>query len=67
MLSSAWAAVFLVCALLGLAAEQNVAKGLRDWLNWYIPIAAIFLAFRFTKWYPEQARAHQGRAADHMS
>lgn len=59
VLSSAWAAVFLVCALLGLAAQQNVAKGLRDWLNWYIPIILIFLAFRFTKSYPEQVRAQQ--------
>jgi hypothetical protein len=63
VLSSVWAAIFLICALLGLAAQQNVAKGLRDWLNWYLPIAAIFLAFRFTKWYPEQVRARQGRAA----
>jgi preprotein translocase subunit YajC len=41
------------------AAEQNVAKGLRDWLNWYIPIVLIFLAFRFTKSYPQQVRAEQ--------
>jgi hypothetical protein len=65
VLSSVWAAVFLICALLGLAAEQGAAKGLRDWLNWYIPIVLIFLAFRFTKRYPEQVRAQQGRAAGH--
>jgi hypothetical protein len=65
VLSSVWAAVFLICALLGLAAQQNAARGLRDWLNWYIPIAAIFLAFRFTKWYPEQVRAQPGQAAGH--
>jgi threonine/homoserine/homoserine lactone efflux protein len=59
VLSSVWAAVFLICALLGVAAEQNVAKGLRDWLNWYIPIVLIFLAFRFTKSYPQQVRAEQ--------
>ena len=63
VLSSAWAVVFLICAALGRAAEQNVAKGLKDWLNWYIPIALIFLAFRFTKWYPEQVRA-QAEAAE---
>ena len=62
VLSSVWAAVFLVCALLGLAAQQSAATGLRDWLNWYIPIVLIFLAFRFTRWYPEQVRARQGRA-----
>ncbi len=59
VLSSVWAAVFLACALLGLAAQQNVAKGLRDWLNWYIPIVLIFLAFRFTKSYPQQVRAQR--------
>jgi hypothetical protein len=63
VLSSVWAAVFLICALLGVTAQQSVAKGLRDWLNWYIPIVLIFLAFRFTKRYPEQVRAQQGRAA----
>ena len=65
VLSSVWAAVFLICALLGLAAQQSMATGLRDWLNWYIPIGLIFLAFRFTRWYPERARAHQGQAAGH--
>jgi hypothetical protein len=60
VLTSVWAAVFLVCGALGLAAEQNVAKGLRDWLNWYIPIVLIFAAFRFTKWYPAQVRALHG-------
>ena len=59
VLSSAWAAVFLICAALGLAAQQSMAKGWRDWLNWYIPIVLIFLAFRFTKSYPQQVRAQQ--------
>lgn len=57
VLTATWSAVFLVCAGLGLLAEQHVAKGWRDWLNWYIPIALIFLAFRFTRWYPDQARS----------
>jgi hypothetical protein len=65
VLSSVWAAVFLICALLGLAAQQSVARGLRDWLNWYIPIVLIFLAFQFTKRYPEQVRAQQDQAAGH--
>jgi hypothetical protein len=56
VLTGAWAAVFLVCAGLGFWAEQTSVKGLRDWLNWYIPIALIFLAFRFTSWYPDQVR-----------
>jgi len=56
VLTSVWTVVFLVCAALGLIAETVGPKGLRDWLNWYIPIAAIFLAFRFTRWYPQQVR-----------
>jgi hypothetical protein len=67
VLTATWSAVFLVCAGLGLLAEQNVTKGWRDWLNWYVPIALIFLAFRFTKWYPEQVRsteAQEGRVSD---
>jgi hypothetical protein len=59
VLTSAWTVVFLVCAGLGLAAEQTSVKGWRDWLNWYIPIVLIFLAFRFTSWYPAQVRAQQ--------
>jgi len=60
VLTATWSAVFLVCAGLGLLAEEHVAKGWRDWLNWYIPIALIYLAFRFTKWYPDQARSMEG-------
>ena len=56
VLTGAWAAVFLICAALGFWAQQTGVKGLRDWLNWYIPIALIFLAFRFTSWYPDQVR-----------
>jgi hypothetical protein len=56
VLTGAWAAVFLICAGLGFWAQQTGVKGLRDWLNWYIPIALIFLAFRFTSWYPDQVR-----------
>ena len=56
VLTGAWAAVFLICAALGFWAQQTSVKGLRDWLNWYIPIALIFLAFRFTSWYPDQVR-----------
>ncbi len=57
VLSATWAVVFLIGAVLGWAAQQGAAKGLRDWLNWYIPIVLVFLAFRFTKWYPDQVRA----------
>jgi hypothetical protein len=59
VLTSAWTVVFLVCGGLGLLAQQTSVKGLRDWLNWYIPIVLIFIAFRFTRWYPDQVRAQQ--------
>jgi hypothetical protein len=59
VLSASWAAVFGVCAVLGWVAQQGAAKGVRDWLNWYIPIILIFLAFRFTQWYPGQVRSLQ--------
>ena len=60
---------FLVCGALGLIAQTVGPKGLRDWLNWYIPIVLIFIAFRFTKWYPQQVREQQqsARAADRKS
>jgi hypothetical protein len=57
VLTGAWAAVFLACAGLGFWAQQTSVKGLRDWLNWYIPIVLLFAAFRFTAWYPGQARS----------
>jgi len=56
VLTSVWTVVFLVCAALGLIAQTVGPKGLRDWLNWYIPIVLIFLGFRFTRWYPRQVR-----------
>lgn len=59
VLTSVWTVVFLVCGALGLIAETVGPKGLRDWLNWYIPIVLIFIAFRFTKWYPQQVREQQ--------
>jgi hypothetical protein len=61
VLSSVWAVVFGVCAVFGLLAQQTGIKGLRDWLNWYIPIILIFLAFRFTRWYPDRARSQAAR------
>ncbi len=62
VLTSVWTVVFLVCGALGLIAQTVGPKGLRDWLNWYIPIVLIFIAFRFTKWYPQQVREQQQTA-----
>jgi hypothetical protein len=63
VLTSVWTVVFLVCGALGLIAQTVGPKGLRDWLNWYIPIVLIFIAFRFTKWYPQQVREQQQQSA----
>jgi hypothetical protein len=65
VLTAVWAAVFLACAGLGVLAGQGAAKGLRDWLNFYIPIALIYLAFRFTRRYPERVRSPHAQEAGH--
>jgi hypothetical protein len=67
VLTSVWTVVFLVCAALGLIAETVGPKGLRDWLNWYIPIVLIFLGFRFTRWYPQQVRQQQAQSVRGVS
>jgi hypothetical protein len=63
VLTSVWTVVFLVCGALGLIAQTVGPKGLRDWLNWYIPIVLIFIAFRFTTWYPQQVRQQRLQSA----
>jgi hypothetical protein len=63
VLTWVWTAVFLISAGLGLWAQHAGVRGLRDWLNWYIPIVLIFVAFRFTRWYPAQVRQAQLREA----
>jgi hypothetical protein len=58
VLTLVWGGAFAIAAVLGVIAQQ-VDTG-ADWLNWIIPIALIVGAFRFTAWYPEQARAAAG-------
>lgn len=58
VLTLVWGLVFAVSALLGAIAEQ--LDGGSDWLNWILPIALIVGAFKFTAWYPDQARAAAG-------
>lgn len=58
MLTLVWGLVFALSAILGVIAQQ-VDSG-TDWLNWILPIALIVGAFKFTAWYPEQARASAG-------
>jgi hypothetical protein len=58
MLTLVWGVVFAIAAILGVIAQQ-VDSG-ADWLNWIIPIALVVGAFKFTAWYPEQARAAAG-------
>jgi uncharacterized membrane protein len=60
VLTLVWGLVFAVSAALGAIAEQ--LDGGSDWLNWILPIALIVGAFKFTAWYPDQARAAAGVA-----
>lgn len=60
VLTLVWGLVFALSAMLGVIAEE-MNRG-SDWLNWIIPIALVVGAFRFTGWYPEQARAQAGVA-----
>ncbi|BDM70307.1 hypothetical protein HEK616_37940 [Streptomyces nigrescens] len=61
VLTAVWGAVFLVTALLGVLALHTTSGA--DWLNWIIPIALLVGAVRFTRWYPDQARARAQRSA----
>jgi hypothetical protein len=64
VISWVWCAVFAVCALLGLLAQASwVSPGLQNWLNYYLPIALVILAFRFDVWYPARVRARAIQAA----
>ena len=60
VLTLVWGLVFAASAVLG-AIAREMDSG-TDWLNWIIPIALIVGAFKFTTWYPEQARAAAGVA-----
>ncbi|GAB7029238.1 hypothetical protein AB0G35_12495 [Streptomyces sp. NPDC021749] len=55
VLTAVWGAVFLATALLGVLALRSTSGA--DWLNWVIPIALLVGAVRFTRWYPDRARA----------
>jgi hypothetical protein len=57
VLSGVWAAVFLACGAFGVLANHAATKGARDWLNWYIPIILVIIAFRVNTWYPDRATA----------
>ncbi|WP_371520149.1 hypothetical protein [Kitasatospora sp. NBC_01300] len=61
LLTALWGTVFLVTALLGLAALH--VGSAKDWLTWVIPVILLVLAFRITRWYPEHVReqARRGR------
>jgi hypothetical protein len=58
LLTLVWGLVFALSAVLGVIAQEMDSGS--DWLNWIIPIALIVGAFKFTAWYPEQARAKAG-------
>jgi hypothetical protein len=67
VLSSVWAGVFAICAILGLLAVHASAKGARDWLNWYLPIILIFLGMRLNRWYPQKVRAEAQQSSSYQS
>lgn len=56
-MSSVWAAIFAVMAILGLVAKTGVTgAGSSAVLNWYIPIGLVILGFKFNRWYPAFVR-----------
>jgi hypothetical protein len=57
VLSAVWAGVFLLCGVLGVLSVHAGSKGMRDWLNWYLPIILLFAGFRLNQWYPDRAVA----------
>jgi hypothetical protein len=63
VLTSVWTVIFLVCGGLGLLAVHVSAKGLQDWLNWYIPIVLIIIGIRLNGWYPNYVRSKRIAAA----
>ncbi|MBV8988902.1 MAG: hypothetical protein JO372_10120 [Solirubrobacterales bacterium] len=53
VMSSVWAGIFAVMAILGLISETGVTgAGSSDLLNWYIPIGLVIAGFKFNEWYP---------------
>ncbi len=56
-MSSVWAMIFGVMAILGLIAETGISgSGTSDLLNWYIPIGLVIIGFKFNTWYPAQVQ-----------
>jgi len=61
-MSTVWAAIFAVMAILGVIAKTGVAgAGSSDILNWYVPIGLVIIGFKFNDWYP--ARIEQSAVA----
>lgn len=60
-MSTVWAVIFAVMAILGLIAETGVSgAGSSDVLNWYIPIGLVILGFKFNEWYPATVERSAG-------
>jgi small-conductance mechanosensitive channel len=57
-LTLVWALAFLATAVLGYIAVWLPATS--DWTNWVVPIVLMTAAVKFTRWYPEHARAARG-------
>jgi hypothetical protein len=68
VMSTVWFVIFAVSTILGLLATMSWAShGLKDWLEWIIPIALVVLGFRFNQWYPAQVRARMAQAGPRTS
>jgi hypothetical protein len=59
VISFVWAAVFAVLVAADVA--RLFAPGIPRWLDTSVGIAGLVIAFKFTKWYPEQAARRFGR------
>lgn len=57
-LTLVWALAFLATAVLGYIAVRPPATS--DWTNWVVPIVLMTGAVKFTRGYPEHARAARG-------
>lgn len=56
-MSTVWAVIFAVMAILGLIAKTGLAgSGSSDVLNWYIPIGLVIIGFKFNEWYPARVQ-----------
>lgn len=68
LVSGAWAAAFLVAAVVGFYGDAVLDDSENLWTAWIVPTAAMLAAVQFTLWYPRvvraEADAEMGRPGD---